>query len=134
MPSVHLGGRFSVCIYHGKKYGEDKQEALSKADVFVLPTMNDCFPLVILEAMDYCKSVVTTAIGGIPDIVENDKTGLIVRVGNSQSLADNFEKLIVDGELRVQMGEAGLKKFIREFMEEVFEKRIKEILDSCINE
>ena len=127
------GSRFSVCIYHGKKYGEEKQEALNKADVFVLPTLDDCFPLVILEAMERGKPVVTTAIGGIPDIVDDGVTGLIAQAGDSQSLADCLGKLIVDGTLSKQMGEAGRKKLIEEFTEEVFEKRMKEVLWTMIS-
>ena len=92
--------------YHGKKYGDEKFEALGKAALFVLPTMNDCFPLVILEAMEQGMPVITTAIGGIPDIVENEVTGLIAKAGDSQSLADCLERIFTDNALSKQMGEA----------------------------
>lgn len=121
-----------IAIYHGRKYGEEKNNMFRNADVFVLPTMNDCFPLVILEAMEQGKSVVTTAIGGIPDIVEDSKTGLIAQAGDSQSLADCLEKLILDRTLSKQMGEAGRKKLIKEFTEGVFEENMLRILRDVV--
>lgn len=117
-----------IAIYQGRKYGEAKKEILSKAHVFVLPTMNDCFPLVILEAMEQGKPIVTTSIGGIPDIVDNDVTGLIAKAGDDKTLASCLEKLIDDGNLREKMGNAGRNKLINEFAEEIFEQRMKDIL------
>ena len=125
---VSGGGRINVCTYHGRKYGEEKIEALRNANIFVLPTMNDCFPLVLLEAMENCLPVVTTSIGGVPDIVDDGVTGLIAKAGDDKTLASCLEKLIDDGDLREKMGKAGRNKLIKEFTEEVFEKRMKEIL------
>lgn len=122
------GGRINVCIYHGRKYGEPKQEMLSNSNIFVLPTMNDCFPLVLLEAMENCLPVVTTSIGGVPDIVDDEVTGLIAKAGDEKTLASCLEKLIGDGNLREKMGKAGRNKLINEFTEEVFEQRMKDIL------
>lgn len=152
MLSAHLGGgRFSVKIivqslesvqefnvqgcavsYQGKKYGEDKQEVLCKADVFVLPTMNDCFPLVILEAMEQGKPIVTTAIGGIPDIVDDEVTGLIAQAGDAQSLAESLGRLLKDNDLATQFGKNGQKKLYEKYTEKVFEKEMVSILEQII--
>ncbi len=118
--------------YLGRKYDEEKNEMFKNTDVFVLPTMNDCFPLVILEAMEQGKPIVTTTIGGIPDIVDDGKTGLIVKAGDAQLLAGCLEKLIVNGDLRQQMGENGRKKLIREFTDEVFEENMLKILNDVV--
>lgn len=145
------GGRFSVKIivqslesvqefnvqgcavnYQGKKYGEEKQEVLCKADVFVLPTMNDCFPLVILEAMEQGKPVVTTAIGGIPDIVDDEVTGLIAKAGDAQSLAESLGRLLKDNDLATQFGKNGQKKLYEKYTEKVFEKEMVSILEQII--
>lgn len=125
---VEKRGLNEIAIYQGRKYGEEKNEMFRNADIFVLPTMNDCFPLVILEAMEKGKPVVTTAIGGIPDIVDDGKTGLIAEAGDAYSLAGHLEKLIDNRDLSKQMGEAGRKKLMKEFTQEVFEENMIKIL------
>lgn len=121
-------------IYDGKKYGKDKKDAFIKADIFVLPTYyhNECFPLVLLEAMQHCLPVVSTFEGGIPDVVEDGITGFLVPQQNAQALADKLERLIKNPELRKQMGEAGQKKYMQEFKLEIFENRLKTILKTSL--
>lgn len=64
--------------------------------------MNECFPLVILEAMEYKLPVISTNEGGIPDIVKDGENGLICEKQNPYSLADCIAKLLDDEELRVK--------------------------------
>ncbi len=130
---IEKRGLNEIAIYRGRKYGDEKEEAFEHSDIFVLPTMNDCFPLVLLEAMEHGKPVVTTPIGGIPDIVNNGINGLLCNEANSLSLAEVLEKLIADSELCVKMGQSGRKRLELMFAEEIFEKRMKEILWTFIN-
>ena len=66
--------------YVGKKYGADKEKAYSKADIFALPTYysNECFPLVLIEAMQFSLPLVSTYEGGIPSIVIDGETGYLI--------------------------------------------------------
>ena len=89
---------------------------------------NECFPLVILEAMEYGLPVVSTNEGGIQDIILDGKTGYVVEKHNPAALATALEHLINDPGLRTRMGNAGRKRFEEAFTEEVFEKRISECL------
>lgn len=130
---VETRGLNELAVYQGRKYGEEKKKALSRANIFVLPTMNDCFPLVLLEAMEHGKPVVTTPTGGIPDIVEDEVSGLMAKAGDAQSLASSLEKLFSNCVISSKMGEAGRKRLVEMFTEEVFEKRIKCILESRID-
>ena len=117
------------CVnYAGKKFGKDKDIAFSNSDIFILPTLNDCFPLVLLEAMQYSIPVVSTFEGGIQDIVEDGVTGFLVQQKNVEELAKKLELLIKSTELRQQMGIAARKKFETEFTSQIFENRFKEIL------
>ena len=75
-------------VFDGPLHGKEKWDVLAKADVFVHPTMNDCFPLVILEAMGSGLPVVTTDEGAIPEMVRDGVDGLICPKGDSKVLAD----------------------------------------------
>ncbi len=118
-------------VYLGRKYGKDKELAFSSADIFVFPTFydNECFPLVLLEAMSYGLPCVTTNEGGIADIVSDGINGLISEKGNPESLAECILNLLEDSYLRKKMGENGYQKLHESFTEEVFENNMKKILD-----
>lgn len=129
---VEMRGLNELAIYSGRKYGGDKEESFIQADVFVLPTMNDCFPLVLLEAMNYAKPVVTTAIGGIPDIVDDYKTGLLSDAGDINSLALCLETLLKNKALLSQFGKGGQKKFYEHFSQDTFETCLKNTLKTAM--
>jgi glycosyltransferase involved in cell wall biosynthesis len=118
--------------YAGRKYDAEKNAAFSKAAVFILPTYyhNECFPLTLLEAMQFALPVVSTFEGGIPDIVEEGVTGFLVPQKNAQALSYKLEVLINNAELRSQMGVAGRDKYEKEFTLGQFENNIVRILNS----
>ncbi|MBP1663533.1 MAG: glycosyl transferase group 1 [Bacteroidetes bacterium] len=118
--------------YLGPKFGNGKQEVFSEADIFVHPTSNDCFPLVLLEAMQNQLPIISTSEGGIPDIVENDKTGFLIPKNNARALAEKLEILIKNPEMRLKMGKAGRLKYEKEFTMEIFEQNLHEILQKVI--
>ncbi len=118
--------------YVGEKFGVEKECFFSNADIFVHPTLNDCFPLVLLEAMQYSLPVVSTLEGGIPDIVVDGLTGFLIPPNNTERLVSKLEILIDNYDLRLQMGKAALQKFDSEFRSDKFEKRITEILHQVL--
>jgi glycosyltransferase involved in cell wall biosynthesis len=115
--------------YIGKRYGNEKDALFANSDIFVHPTLNDCFPLVLLEAMKNSLPVISTFEGGIPDIVEDGVTGYLVPKNDSNALADKLEILIKNYDLRVQMGKNGRKRFETEFTLNIFEQKLKSILE-----
>jgi glycosyltransferase involved in cell wall biosynthesis len=116
--------------YLGKRYRKEKEIIYQQADVFVLPTFygNECFPLVLLEAMQFSLPVVSTFEGGIPDVVEDGVTGFLVPQKNAQALADKLEILINNPEMRQQMGDVGREKYEKEFTLTTFENTLTNIL------
>lgn len=124
-----------VVFYVGRKYGNEKEEAFAKADIFAFPTYynNECFPLVLLEAMQHSLPVVSTFEGGIPDIVDEGETGFLVAHKNAEKLAEKLEILIKDPDLRHRMGIAGRTKYENQFTLSVFENRLKDILSTILN-
>ncbi len=120
--------------YIGKQYGEEKKNVFEKADIFVLPSYNDCFPLVLIEAMKYGLPIVSTYEGGIPDLVDEGITGYLVRQQDSINLAKQIELMIINSELRAKMGTAAKAKFDKEYTLEKFENRFVDILNKvCEN-
>lgn len=143
---VEKRGLNETAFYQGRKYGEEKERIFKESDIFVFPSYynNECFPLVLLEAMQHGLPCVTTDEGGIRDIVAvqcprfkdqsyaQGECGFVCEKRNAEAVADALMKLIVDADLRTQMGEVGKKRVMKEFSEELFEKRIKGILEDCI--
>jgi glycosyltransferase involved in cell wall biosynthesis len=77
------------------------------SDLFVLPTLADCFSMVLIEALAAGIPVIATRVGGIPEIVLEGKTGYLVDAGDSAALGDAIEALISDPSRRGSMGERG---------------------------
>ena len=118
--------------YAGKKYGAEKELAFSEADIFAFPTLNETFGLVNLEAMQFSLPVVSTIEGGIPDVVEDGKTGFLVEKGNAAAFAEKLEILITNVDIRNQMGIAGKSRFESHFtlttFENCFSSKIRKLI------
>ncbi len=127
---VSKRGLTDIAIYRGRKYNEEKEEVFSSADIFVLPTYDECYPLVLLEAMQHGLPCISTNVGGISSIIEEGKTGFIVEERNAQALENAMVRLYEDETLRKEMGKCGREKYEREMTLDVFEKRLTEILQS----
>ena len=129
---VAARGLQGIAQYLGKKYGEEKDEVYRKADIFVFPTHNETFGLVLLEAMQYGVPVISTNEGGVPDIVKHGENGFLCPKKDASSLAIHIEKLLVDKGLRERMGKRGMQMFNEQFTLEVFEKNMCKILHKMI--
>jgi len=101
-----LGVEESV-TFTGRLPRSELIRAYQAADVFVLPSLFEPFGIVLLEAMAAGLPVVASRVGGIPDVVEEGKTGLLVEPGNSRALAETLEGLLSDPGLRRRMANAG---------------------------
>jgi glycosyltransferase involved in cell wall biosynthesis len=122
----------TVVKYHGSKYGDEKEPFWQQADIFVLPTLRECFPLVICEAMQHGLPCVATYEGAIPDIIDEGVTGMTFEKGNVAQLTSCLRKLIVDAELRKQMGQAGYMKYKNMLTIDAFERRVVDCVKTCL--
>ena len=86
---------------------EDVADLLGVFDVFVLSSHTEGLPLVILEAMSHGIPVVATAVGGIPEILQDGVTGYLHPPGDAATLAARLLELLGDRELAGRLGEAG---------------------------
>jgi len=94
---------------------EDVRDLLSVCDVFVLPSLSEGMPLALLEAMAAGVPAVATRVGGVGEVVENRKTGLLVSPGDSHALAENILTLLENRPLARELGEAARQMVGRRF-------------------
>jgi glycosyltransferase involved in cell wall biosynthesis len=95
-------------IFTGQR--SDMPAVMAACDVFALPSDEEPFGLVFLEAMAMKKPVVALDNGGTPEVVEHGKSGLLSRRGDRQALAANLRRLLRDPALRTRMGEYGRQR------------------------
>ncbi len=86
-----------------------------EASIFCLPSFAEGIPVVLMEAMAMRIAVVGTRITGIPELIEDGETGLLVAPGCRDQLADSLERLLVDRRLRHRLGGNARKKIIGDF-------------------
>ncbi|WP_340400872.1 glycosyltransferase family 4 protein [Paenibacillus sp. FSL H8-0079] len=84
--------------------GEEKERLLHHADLLVLPSYHEGLPMAILEAMNEGLPIVSTRVGGIPEVITDELNGFLVEPGDVAEMVHVLERLILDKELRVQMG------------------------------
>lgn len=84
-------------------------------DIVVVPSLNEGFGLSILEAWAFKKPVVGSAVGGIVEIIDDEKNGLLFSVGSNLKLASAIIRLIEDPILAQRLGEAGKEKIVAHF-------------------
>jgi glycosyltransferase involved in cell wall biosynthesis len=97
-------------------------------DALVLPTRGDCFSLASIEAMAAGLPVITTAVGGIPEIVEDQATGYLIAPNDGIALRQAVERLAEDGARRQTMGERGRAVALERFDDRRNTRRLLEVL------
>lgn len=84
-------------------------------DIFVLPSLWEGLPNAVLEAMSLGLPVVATRVDGVPEAVEDKSSGVLCEPGDSQSLFDAIQELIVKPALRHELGETGRRRAAENF-------------------
>lgn len=94
---------------------EKIQAYFEQADIFVLSSISEGIPVVLMEAMSKQVPVVATHITGIPELVEDGVSGYLPPPANPEAFAAAIQKLATDAALRQRMGQAGRNKILAEF-------------------
>ncbi len=83
------------------------REIIAGLDLLVIPSQNEAFGRVLLEAMQARTPVIATRVGGIPEIIRHEDNGLLVSYGDEEELSRALKRLVSDGELRSRLIENG---------------------------
>lgn len=112
-----------------------KEAFFNNADIFVFPTYytGECFPLVLLEAMQHSVPCISTKEGAIADIIDDGYTGLLSESKNVNDLADKIAWMMDHIDERSQMGNNGYKKYEKIFTISAFENILCGILHNIVN-
>jgi glycosyltransferase involved in cell wall biosynthesis len=111
----------------------DVTRILAASDVVVLPSVAEAFGLVLAEAMAMQRAVVATRVGGIPEIVEDGVTGILVPPASPTALADAIWSLLRDPARRVQLGEAGRRRVLESFRFETMMTRYEALYEALLD-
>jgi glycosyltransferase involved in cell wall biosynthesis len=109
------------------------RDHLTGFDVYVLPSRFEALPISIVEAMLAGLPVVASNVGGVPEVVEPEATGLLVAPGDPGALAAALRRLLEDADLRRSMGERGRaiagERFSSARMARAYERLYAEVMD-----
>jgi glycosyltransferase involved in cell wall biosynthesis len=121
-----------LCELPGIVHGAKKTELLNKASLFVLPSHNEGLPMAVLEAMAAGLAVVTTPVGGIPEVVRDGYNGFLVDPGDVEALADRLAILAIDPNLRQVMGQRSREIAEQELDVKPYVKRLVALYESLV--
>ncbi|MDQ5846785.1 MAG: glycosyltransferase family 4 protein, partial [Acidobacteriota bacterium] len=121
-------GMSSYVNFIGSVEEAELREQYKSCLLFVMPSNNEGFGIVFLEAMAYGKPVVGGAHGGTPSVVKDGETGLLVDSSDVASIADSITRLLTDKALSEKYGRAGRMRLLDEFTFEQFERNLQEVL------
>lgn len=95
--------------FEGWVSGSSKENLLNKSQVFILPSYKEGLPISILEAMSYGEAIISTRVGGIPEIVSSDN-GVLIEPGNNNQIFDAIKKIIDNPDVIKDMAFHSLQK------------------------
>lgn len=123
-------GLAGLCRFTGAR--DDVADLLAAAEIAVLPSRSEGLPFVLLEAMALGKPVVATAVGGVPEVVENGDTGLLVASGDVPGLAAALTRLLAEPEAARAMGARGAARVRRDFPLAGMARALEALYISCL--
>jgi glycosyltransferase involved in cell wall biosynthesis len=110
----------------------DTPELLSACDVFALPSLYEGTSLAILEAMAARRAVVSSAIGGTDELIEDGETGLLVTPGDDSALAAALRRLLGDAALRDSISARARRRVEERFSREEMSARVARIYEEVL--
>lgn len=121
----------SLVFFAGRK--ENAWQYMKAFDLFILPSLWEGMPNVILEAMSQKVPVVASKVGGVPELIEDRETGFLVKPKNSKALADKIKYVLnLSQEERTAIGERAKKVVMERFSFEKMVGKYQELYETCL--
>lgn len=112
--------------------GEEKDRAFKESMIFCLPSYAEGFPMAVLDAWSYGLPVISTPVGGLPDIARNGENMLLFMPGDINALAGQLQLMIENVDLRVSISKKSLSLAANEFNCQTIDKKLAEIYESVL--
>ena len=122
-----------TCYLLGSVNNKQKKELFQKASFFVLPSYNEGLPISILEALASGLPVISTNVGGIPELIEDGVNGFLIEPGDLENLANKMIVLANNRKLCNLMGTKNTEKAMGELDVKLYTKRLVEIYRETLN-
>ena len=107
----------------GNYKDEKKIQYLNQSDAYILPSYNEGLPISILEAMTYKLPIISTNVGGIPEVLKDKVNGLLIEPGSKKELKDALEFVINNTSEFKKFGENSLQ-FVKPHLPEKVKKEL----------
>jgi glycosyltransferase involved in cell wall biosynthesis len=107
---INQCGLESKIQFHGQKIGTALKELFQKADIFVFPSRQETFGIVLLEAISFGLPIVASAIPSTCELIKDNENGILFPVNDSKGLADALRTLLTNPELRKRLAKANLEQ------------------------
>lgn len=122
-----------IAFYEGWVSGKEKIKLLNEADVYILPSYYEGLPISILESMSYHLPIISTNVGGIPEIVKDGVNGFIIEPGNKKGLKEAIDHLLFNRELREKMGVASAD-MVKDHLPDSVKKQLENLYLKLLND
>jgi len=110
----------------------DIPQLLKAMDIFVSPAIKEAFGINLIEAMYSEVPCIATNVGGIPEVVRDGQTGILVPSANPEALARAVKELLDKPELAKKYGEAGRKRVLENFTADKYIEKLENLYDELI--
>ena len=133
LSEIREHGLEDIVKFEGWVGGEKKLQLLNWSDIFILPSFNEGLPISILEAMSYGQPIISTAVGGIPEVVENGINGIIVTPGNDDEIYASMMFYVQNKDCVIEHGleskkrvESYMPNYVMNHLRHIYEKLLLE--------
>jgi len=116
------------------KYPEEVKEFFSEIDIFLLLSGLEGLGQTIIEALLMKKPTIASNTGGVPELIADNKTGVLVETGDDQMVVEKIHKLINESDFANQIAETGYEFVKKEFSWEEIAKKFKDIIKTDLVE
>ncbi len=123
-------------VFRGFLHHREVREALSHSDILVVPSLSESFGIVTVEGMAAGVPIVASAVGGLPEVVEDGVSGVLVPPGEPRVLARRIEEVCSSPQTWRQLRAAGMsrvrKRFSIGFMASEFDRVLQSVVERCV--